>query len=159
MPLHPFLVHLPLGLALALPVALLAYLIRGRLRRQSQGRSGWFVVLLLQAVLFASVLLSNRTGNADGRRAGVALAAAPLDEHEDAANLFTVSAAVTLLAAMAGAFTTRSRAAFLWLTLGLSVFQGALAFRAGFLGTELIYRHGAAGHGETLFKPAAGPRP
>ena len=64
MPLHPAVVHLPLGLALAIPfVALYALVVARRTGRLDRAR--WLPVVLLQALALAGGLAALRTGEAE----------------------------------------------------------------------------------------------
>jgi uncharacterized membrane protein len=145
MPLHPFIVHLPVGLALVMPLLLFVFIIRGKLRRQSQGRSGWLLVMILQAVILAGALFSNRTGDDDSQRVVPAVSASLVEAHEDAAHILTVVSAVLMLVAATAAFHFKFREMLIWVSLGLSCLQWGQVMHTAKLGTELVYRYGAAG--------------
>ncbi|MGE3175716.1 MAG: DUF2231 domain-containing protein [Planctomycetota bacterium] len=144
LPLHPKLVHLPVALAVLMPL-----LSGGVLFAWWRGwfhRGTWTIVLGVQTLLVASGLLAMRSGEADEDRVEAIVGHAALHEHEEAAEVFQWGSAVVLLLAM-GPLLLRHRNAGLWagaaVTAG-SVVVLALAVRTGTAGGELVYRHGAA---------------
>ena len=142
-PLHPALVHLPLGLALATPllaagIALAAW--RGLLPRRA-----WIAVVALQALLVAGGVAALVTGEEDGERVEKLVGEDPVEAHEERAEAF-VWAAGAVLAAAAAALVVPARAAGALAALSLAgmVAVAGLAIRTGQAGGELVYRHGAA---------------
>jgi len=144
LPLHPALVHLPLGLAFVMPflVLILAWALwRGRAPRRT-----WAIVVALQAVLLAGGLVALRTGEAQEDRVERIVGETALARHEAAAQQFVWASALTLALAVAGLLLkeggpTRSALA---LTALASVVVTGLAVRAGHAGGQLVYVHGAA---------------
>ena len=150
-PLHPALVHLPLGLALATP--LLAAGLALAVWRGWLPRRGWVAAVALQALLVAGGVSAMRSGERDAHRVEKLLGVAPVDAHEERAEAFVWTAGAVLAVAAAAVFVPPRLAGPL---LGLSwagmVVVAILAVRAGKAGGELVYRYGAArAHG------AAGP--
>ncbi len=152
LPLHPAVVHLPMGLAVVIP--LVALIVAWRWSKAS-----WGIVVLLQALLFAGAFVALETGEDDEERVEQRLEAsgvgeAPLEAHEDAAKVFTGAAAAVLALMVAGFFAGEGRR---WLPVLAAV--GALAvaglgLRVGHAGGELVYVHGAA-----AVAPGAGGAP
>ena len=63
MPLHPAIVHLPLGLAILMPLVATGFawaLWTGRIRPRA-----WLAVVAFQALLFGSGIVATRTGEAE----------------------------------------------------------------------------------------------
>ena len=153
LPLHPKLVHLPIALAVLLPLIAGVILVawwRGRLPRVA-----WWGVVGLQALLLATGLYARSTGEADEERVEAIVPEAALEAHEEAATGFVIGAGVALaLTIAAGAVRARGPA----LGFGAAAVVGTvvvlgLGYRVGQAGGELVYRHGAAAAYAT---PAAG---
>lgn len=142
-PLHPALVHLPLGLALATPIlaagiALAAW--RGLLPRRA-----WVAAVALQALLVAGGVAALVTGEREGERVEKVVGEEPVEAHEERAEAFLWTAGA-VLAAAAAALVVPARAAAPLAALSLAgmVAVAALAIRTGKAGGDLVYRHGAA---------------
>ncbi len=158
LPLHPSIVHLPLGLALVAPVAfgVAAYgLWRGRFPRRTMA-----AVVALQAVLVLSGFLAARVGEREARRVAQVVGEAPVDAHEEQAEAFLAAACIVLIGAVA-TLVLPLRAGVVVagaMTVGSLIVAG-LAVRAGEAGGALVYRHGAAEafHGPTPATRAVRP--
>lgn len=145
LPLHPKLVHLPIALAILMPLlaaVLSAALLRGWLPMRS-----WLLAIGAQALLFGSSLLAMRTGEADEDRVEPFVPEVALELHEEAAKRFTWAAGLLLLLSLSPLLLHRRRSAANWgavaTTAGtLGVLW--LGFQVGQAGGELVYRHGAA---------------
>lgn len=144
LPLHPALVHLPLGLALVMPfLALIATwaLWTGRAPRRT-----WAIIVALQTVLLAAGLVALRTGEAQEDRVEAIVGEAALARHESAAQQFVWATAFTLALAAAGLLLRQSRTmrSAMVLTALASAAVTGLALRTGHAGGRLVYVHGAA---------------
>lgn len=144
LPLHPQLVHLPLALAVLMPLiaggALFA-IARGWLRPRA-----WSLVVAAQAMLFASGFLAMRSGEGDEEQVEDVVPHAALEAHEEAAEPFVWAGGIVLLLSVAPLVLRNARAAravALACGAGTLVVLG-LAWRAGHSGGELVWRHGAA---------------
>ena len=154
MPLHPSLVHLPLGLAVLMPFLAAGFgwaVWTGRVRLRA-----WAAVVALQAALVVGGLVALQSGKAEEERVESVVTDAAIETHEEAAELFLWAAGLTLVVA-AGAFVGKApvtRAA-----IGLSgvMMVGVLAagIRVGHAGGQLVYAHNAASAYQT--KTAATP--
>jgi uncharacterized membrane protein len=142
-PLHPVLVHVPLGLAVALP--LLAIGVAVALWRNALPRRAWVLVVALQIVLVGGGLAAFQAGHKDGDRVEKIVGEKAVDEHEERAEAFlwaagavaVVSAAVLLVPA--GAVVPLAAVA----ALGSLVVAG-LGIWTGKAGGALVYERGAA---------------
>lgn len=143
LPLHPAFVHLPLGLAFAVPllaIGLTLWHLRGRVPR------GAFAILLgLQALLVASGVVAMQLGERDEHRVETVVAEKVIETHEERAEVFLWAAGV-VLAASAALLVVPAR-----LALGLSaavaiatIGVAALGVRTGAAGGEIVYAHGGA---------------
>lgn len=142
-PLHPALVHLPLGLALVMP--LLAAGVALAISRRWVPLRTWIVVVALQAVLVAGGAAAMLTGERDGDRVEKIVGEAPVEAHEERAEYFVwMSGGVLAFAAAALVVPPRFAGPLTGYSLGLMVVVAVLAVRVGKAGGELVYRHGAA---------------
>ena len=141
---HPKLVHLPMALAVLMPLVTGGVLFawwRGWLDRRV-----WVLVLLLQALLVGSGALAMNTGETEEERVEQVVAEEYIEAHEEAAEVFVwASAALLLLMALPLALPEgRARqATSLGAFLGTLIVFG-LGYSTGEGGGKLVYEHGAA---------------
>ena len=144
LPLHPALVHLPMGLAILMPLLALGFawaLWTGRISTRA-----WAAVAGLQALLLASALVAINTGGAEEERVEAVVQESAIEAHEEAAELFTWAAGSTLILALLpfgfrSASSTRALSA---ATVVATMVVAGLGLRAGHAGGQLVYVHGAA---------------
>ncbi len=144
MPLHPALVHLPIGLALVLGPLLLGLL---WFERRAPGQRGpWWAGAVLACVVAVSALAASSAGEDEALRLAQRIPTAALEAHDDAAGIFTaVSVVVALLALASGvAAQPRPRRALQLASALLALLLLPLALRVGHAGGELVWAHGAA---------------
>lgn len=136
LPLHPALVHVPLGLAVVLPIIALAVtflLWRGLLSPRS-----FALVVLLQALTVGAGFAALRTGEADEHR----FKGAAVEAHEEAATRFMIAAGGSLALGIAGLFLLRRERALRWIAAGTTAATAvvaALAISTGHAGGKLVY--------------------
>jgi uncharacterized membrane protein len=141
---HPKLVHLPMALAILMP--LVAFGLWLAWRRGWLPARTWLVATALQAILVGSGVLSLRSGEAEEETVEGIVGEAAIEAHEEAAELF-VWASGGVLALMGVAWALSSRRAGPTIALAASVgtlVVFVLGYRTGQAGGELVYRHGAA---------------
>jgi uncharacterized membrane protein len=144
-PLHPAIVHVPLGLSLVLPLVAFGVTV-GLWRAWISPRAFWMVVAL-QAVVFGAGFVALETGEKEGERIERVVGKTRIHEHEEAAERFMVAAGVSLAVGIAGLFLMKREKALRWAAAGATagtVAAAALALSAGKAGGELVYLHGAA---------------
>ena len=144
-PLHPKIVHMPMALAILMPLIAIGLLVAWR-EDWLPGRA-WWIAVLLQALLFGSAWVAMETGETDEEKVEQVLASEePIHEHEERADTFFWGAGGVLVVMLAAAFVPgRSRKQ--WLAVAASagtlvVFW--LGYRTGEAGGKLVYEHGAA---------------
>lgn len=144
MPIHPMLVHLPIALAVLMPLVSLGLVIawwRGALQRRT-----WFIAIALQAILVVSGFAAIRSGEAEEDRVESVVAEPAIEAHEEAAEGFLIASAIVLGVSLGAGLIRRERAA---RTIAAVAALGtlvvlALGYRTGQAGGELVYEHGAA---------------
>ena len=163
LPLHPKLVHLPIALAVLMPVltgVLWIALLRGWLPLRA-----WLLATGAQVLLLGSSVLAMRSGENDEERVERLVPEAALEAHEEAAERFTWAAGIVLLLSLSPFLLQRrpkaANVAALVTAVGTcGVFW--LGYEVGQAGGELVYRHGAAaafvGADAAVGAPAAGGR-
>jgi len=143
-PLHPALVHIPLGLALILPVITLAFawtLWTGRLPTRS-----WLAVVLLLAALLGAGLVAMNTGQREEKRVEAVVPETAIATHETRAEQFLWVTGISLAVAAVVQVLRRPgtvRAATAATVICTFLVAGA-AVRVGHAGGQLVYVHNAA---------------
>ena len=158
LPLHPAIVHMPLALAMLMPVMAIGFawvLWVGRL-----GTRPWLAVVALQALLVGSALLAIKTGGAEEDRVESIVQESALHQHEEFAEQFAWAGGATLALAVLVLFFRRPRVsrALTAAVVVATVAVAGLGLRVGHAGGQLVYVHGAAAayasparaNGETL---------
>ena len=141
-PLHPAIVHLPIALAVLIPV--FAVLAAGLIYKNVLPERSWILVVGLQALLVLSSWIAVETGEYDEEIVESVVAEDLIEGHEEGAERFLLLTGVGLLAMGAGLLPlqlgTRGR------LMGVVTSMAVLASAAtvGHSGGELVYRHGAA---------------
>lgn len=145
MPLHPALVHLPLALAMLLPLlGLLAFV---AMWRSPADRRGWGAFTLSAALMAGSAFVALQTGEQEEDRVEVVVSHAALHAHEELAEQFlALSVALAIIAAIALAAHSKPVAGRPLAALAVLVSAAALVqgLRTGHAGGELVYTHNAA---------------
>jgi uncharacterized membrane protein len=154
LPLHPAIVHLPLGLAFIIPALAAGFgwaLWTGRVRPRA-----WISVLALQALLLGAGLIAMNTGEREEDRVESLVAESALERHEEYAEQFVWAAGVTLvLAGLVLVFRKPAIARALTLTtVAGTLVVAAAAIRVGHAGGQLVYVHNAG----LAYSSAAGSR-
>lgn len=143
LPLHPAFVHVPLGLALVLP--LVAAGVALAVWRGGLPRAAFAVVVGLQALLVASGVVSMQLGERDEERVERVVSERLIEVHEERAEVFVWAAAGVLVIAAAVLVVPRAASPVLAGVLcAASIGVAALAMWTGEAGGELVYHHGAA---------------
>ncbi len=144
LPLHPAVVHVPLGLALVMPV-LLGVMVWAIATDRLPGRA-WLLGLVLQGVILGAAAVALRTGEQDEERFEARIGEAGIAAHERAAQAFTGAAAATFVAAAVALALRNRRRPFVLAgatSVVLSVGMLALGIQAGHRGGALV--HAGAG--------------
>ena len=143
LPLHPAIVHVPLGLAFVLPLVSAGLALA--LWRRLVPRRAWVLAIALQATVVAAGAAALWAGERDEERVERIVGEPAIEVHERAAEAFLWGASIVLLVA-AAVLVLPSRAAVgtaAAAALG-TIVVAALAYGAGKAGGELVYARGGA---------------
>jgi len=159
LPLHPKLVHLPIALAILMPIIASGLLFAWW--REWLPRRTWLLAVIMQVLLLGSGLLAQRTGEADEERAEAIVPEAAIEAHADAATGFVIGSAgvLVLVVAAAGLRNDRTARAIAALAAVGTVVVLLLGYRVGEAGGRLVYQHGAAAAFATPTSAAGGATP
>lgn len=141
-PLHPAVVHLPIALAMLIPLAALGVILAIRLGFLPP--RSWALVVALQALLVGSAWAAIETGEEQEERVERVVAERHIEEHEEAAERLLLAAGVTLVVTAAGLLPARVGKALRWVGVLAACGVLAAATVVGHSGGELVYVHGAA---------------
>ncbi|NUQ11703.1 MAG: hypothetical protein HUU26_05140 [Gemmatimonadaceae bacterium] len=141
-PLHPAVVHLPIALAVLVPLVAIAALVF--IRRGARARTAWGISVAALAALLLSGWVSLQTGEQQEERVEDVVAEQAIHGHEEAAELFLMTTAGVLALGLVGLTPGRlGSAGRLAATLGTIAILGT-GWRVGHTGGMLVYRDGAA---------------
>lgn len=141
-PLHPMLVHLPLGLAIVLPFAVGALLWRARFA--AEPGAAWRPAVALFLVLALAATAAVLSGHRDEEVVEGVVREAALETHEDRADAFLWLAWAGVAASAVGLFRGAAGRLARPLAGVLSLLLFAGAFYVGHAGGVLVYSEGAA---------------
>lgn len=140
LPLHPVMVHLPLALALLMPIfaAVAAWALwTGRI-----GRRAWLGIAALQLLLVSTAIVAVKTGEGEEDRVEAVVPESAMHQHEEYAEQFTWGAVVVLGFTLIALVPAAGRSFALVTLLGTMAVAG-LAIRVGHAGGQLVYVHNA----------------
>jgi len=143
-PLHPAIVHIPLGLAMLMPVFAAGFAWAIWTKRLSL--PAWLGVVALQGLLVGSALVAINTGSIEEERVEQVVPEPAIHRHEEYAEQFAwASGASLMLSALVLLGQRRSVAGALTaVAVVASVAVAALALRVGHAGGQLVYNYHAA---------------
>jgi uncharacterized membrane protein len=143
-PLHPILVHVPVAVAVLMPLVTFGLLLA--LWRNWLPKRAWVLAIVLQAVLVGGGVLAVRSGEADEDRVERVVPEAAIEAHAEAAETFVWGSGVALALMLLPLLLRKDGAARLAMLAAATatVIVFGLGYRAGRAGGELVYRHGAA---------------
>ena len=141
---HPKVVHIPIALAVLMPVVSAGLLLAWH-RNWLPNRS-WFVAVLLQLILVASGLLALRTGEQEEERVEEVVPERAIDSHEEAAEMFVWASGAVLLLMLGALWRAEKQEGPILAGVALAgtLLVLLLGYRTGEAGGALVYEHGAA---------------
>lgn len=143
-PFHPKIVHLPLGLAVVLPLVFLGLVVA--IRAKWMAPRSWWMAVALAAVATVGGFAATQSGERDEKPVKAIVGRDLVHEHEEIGEKFALAMAATLGLALAGGLVRRDglRTGLQGAAVVASLVACGLGVRAGQLGGELVYKHGAA---------------
>lgn len=141
-PLHPAIVHLPIALAVIVP--LLAISCTWLIATNFLPARAWLGVVLLQALLVGSGWAAIESGENEEDRVERVVQESVIEEHEESAERFLVLAGIGLLLTGGGLLSENIGSAGRVIATVATLGVLAAGFQVGHSGGELVYRHGAA---------------
>jgi hypothetical protein len=141
-PLHPAVVHLPVALAVILPLFAIGAI--WFIRRGSRPRAAWGVTIAMAAALVASAWVSLQTGEQQEERVEDVVGEAAIHQHEEAAEVFIAVSAGVLVIALGGLVPGRLGQVSRWVTAAGTIAVLGAGWNVGHSGGMLVYRDGAA---------------
>jgi uncharacterized membrane protein len=141
-PLHPAVVHLPISLAVLVPLVSIGALVAGH--RGANVLRSWGVAVAFFAALSLSAWVALQTGETEAETVERVVPEAALESHEEAAESFLWLTVGVLAVASAGLLRGRSGSVARLAALTGSIAILAMGYRVGHSGGALVYSHGAA---------------
>lgn len=141
-PLHPAIVHMPLALAVLVPLLIIVALFWTR--KGANVYVAWFPVALLSVLMYGSALLATNTGEDEEDTVEQVVSKSTIHEHEERAERFVWGAGILALVSLGGFLKGRWAVTARWASLVISIVALVLAVQTGASGGELVYEHGAA---------------
>lgn len=143
LPLHPLVVHIPLALAVLLPVVVAVVLwldLRGK-----APRSAWYAAAALAALLTVGAFFSVKTGEAEEDTVEELIPETALESHEERAESFLWAslAPLVILVSLSSMRKMEWRRAGGVTALVASVAVAGMAILVGESGGSLVYQHNA----------------
>lgn len=141
-PLHPAVVHLPMALAVLVPIFALVALVT--MRRAASTWRTWAVAVAMFASLSLSAWASMETGEDESEKVEKVVPEAAVETHEEAAEQFLWFSVGVLAVAAAGLLKGGVGGSARLLATAGSVGILVMGYRVGHSGGALVYTHGAA---------------
>lgn len=143
-PLHPAVVHLPMGLIFILPIVTL--LIAALFFRKTLSKHALLIVVLLHAFLVGASYLALETGENEEHQVEKVISESLIENHEERAETFMLATVIVFLFSIGLILpgTALPLKPIAGLVLGGQFVLLALGYRVGHSGGELVYVHGAA---------------
>ena len=143
-PTHPVVVHLPLALAVLLPLgtASVGWAVwKGKLPERA-----WAGIVIAHFVLAASAGAASLLGESDARRIQTRVEASHVEEHEGEGHRLLIGAVIAFGLAVGGLVLrdVKHRRTAIAATIAAGLACAVLAIIAGRGGAELVYKRGAA---------------
>ncbi len=144
LPLHPMMVHLPLGLVVVLPVVTAIFFILYRM--QFLNKASYVLILVLHSFLLGGAYIAEETGEEDEDLVEQVVAEHYIEDHEEKAEAFVAAVTVSFVLHLVFFFLPMGAAFHAGLVLALVMQAGLIyfAYEVGHAGAVLVYEHGAA---------------
>lgn len=135
-PVHPSLVHVPIALAVIMPLMFLGLFFF--IRRGSLPDQAWWIAVLLQVVLVVGAVAASASGHKEEERVEDIVPHAAIEKHERFAGAMTGAAIVVFILAAAGLRRGKASSALRIAAIALSLTTFGLAGLVGHAGGESV---------------------
>lgn len=143
-PIHPILVHIPIALAVLMPLIFGGLIIA--IRRDFLPVQSWWIAVLLQLVLALGSIAALGSGHAEEERVEDFVPKEMIESHEHLAMAMAGTALVALVLSAASLRKgIKGERLYRVASFAASLAVLGLAGMVGHQGGELVYKHGAAG--------------
>jgi len=142
LPLHPALVHFPIGIVLVLPfVTILLFFL---IHKGESTRRALYILVFLHLLLMGSTFVAIETGEDQEHKVEQVVGESVLEEHEERAEMLMYGTVLAFLIVTGFTyFPLLSSNQTLSIMLSTHFILEILSFRVGHSGGELVYVHGA----------------
>lgn len=142
-PFHPVVVHFPLAVTFVMPV--LVFIFAYMIKLNKMNPKGWLIIVGLQLAVVISGYVALETGETEEDKVEKVLDKTYIHEHEESAEIFVGSTVIALVLSVAAFFIRKDLGHPIKLSMGfIGLICCFLAYRAGHLGGEILYKHGGA---------------
>ncbi len=139
MPLHPMAVHLPIVLAVLIPLAMVAVIAASK--KITNQRAVWAVIFGFCVLLTVSSFVAMKLGEREEERVEKVVSEQIIENHEEWAEAFTWTTLLPLL--FTGLMLKKKHPSLKYLAAASGVAVLALGVITGHEGAELVYKHNA----------------
>jgi len=141
-PLHPAIVHMPIVLAILVPVFVIGVMVA--IKRGVPPQKAWRLIVALLAVFAVSTVVAVKTGSDEEEVVEEVVDHDIIHEHEEAGELLRNLTLLTFALSLVGLAGGKVGAAFRGVSSGMVFVLAVQGYRVGDSGGELVYDHGAA---------------
>lgn len=141
-PLHPLIVHMPIALTILVPLFAFGALVM--IKRGARPQRAWGLAVAMLAALWVSGWVALQTGEREEEKVERVVAEGAIHTHEEAAELFLMTAGVVLVLAAAGFLKGRPGSVMRGVAAVGTVALIGAGYNVGTSGGKLVYREGAA---------------
>lgn len=151
-PLHPMMVHLPIGLSILMPF--IFGIIIFFVRKKKVNSNTFIAAVIFQSVLTVAAFAAVQSGRIEEHRMKETgwVSHDLVEAHEHAGKRVFIVMIVTLVVSAAAIATTKFQFPLQIGAFVLSIVVAGMITIAGHLGGELVYIHGAAGPGQSVIQ-------
>lgn len=137
LPLHPIVVHFPIAIGSIMPIAM-GFVIFG-IRRWQWPTQTWWLVILLQGIVFASALTALKTGEMEEDHAEKKVSEQLIHEHEEWGEKVPVTAGIVFALTLLPLWIRKKSKALMMTSLVASIGLVVVLIFTGHSGGKMVY--------------------
>lgn len=143
LPIHPFIVHIPIGLSVLMP--LFVFVLMVLISKGFLPANAWTLLIMVQLIVVIACIAARFSGESESSYVANYVAEELIERHEELANVFFASQIGLFIVAILGAVAPLRTLLATRLFFGFaSCAVAALGIWAGSAGTDLVYKYGGA---------------